>query len=406
MNNLDDQQIFKLKNQIQNYSWGSNTFIQQLLGNDNASREPQAELWMGSHLQASSQVIMNGKEKSLREVILSNPEEMVGVEISCKFNNNLPFLFKVLAAAKPLSIQAHPGKQQAEKGFLKENTDNIPINSRIRNYKDDNHKPELIFALTDFELMCGFQPIAEIIERIDYLKLEETIPEINDLRKAALENNLKGLYSKLMSITSNRDKYVLELKKRIENFKPRNEHDKLISKWISKLADVYPNDMGVFSPLLLNIIQLKHGEALFIEDGILHSYLSGSGLEVMANSDNVLRGGLTSKNVDIPELLQILKFDVQDIKTIQPDINNNETFFRTPAQEFQLSRIEIIEQQPQINSEIKSPEIMLCTAGSGKIFWNNSVLEMKKGESIFIPFSISEYTIEGNLEIFRVSVPF
>jgi len=112
---------------------------------------------------------------------------------------------------------------------------------------------------------------------------------------------------------------------------------------------------------------LKHGEALFIEDGILHSYLSGSGLEVMANSDNVLRGGLTSKNVDIPELLQILKFDVQDIKTIQPDINNNETFFRTPAQEFQLSRIEIIEQQPQINSEIKSPEIMLCTAGSGKI---------------------------------------
>jgi len=406
MNNLDNLQIFKLKNQIQNYAWGSKTFIPELLGKDTASQEPQAELWMGSHLQSSSKVMINGEEKSLREVILTTPEEMLGEKISRRFNNCLPFLFKVLAAANPLSIQVHPNKTQAEVGFKLENEKNISLDSSKRNYKDDNHKPELICALTYFELMCGFQPIKDIVDRINYLQLDEILVGSHELELDKKAYNLQKIFSNLMNKHGvEKNETINKLRKKISELQSRDEEEKLIFKWIKILVSSYPNDMGVFSPLFLNVLKLEPGDALFLKAGVLHSYLDGCGIEIMANSNNVLRGGLTPKNIDLSELLKVLKFDEEELNIIQPEILENEYIYRTSIQEFQLSKIVIRNNKPFVNKKITSPEIILCTSGSGKISWKKSVLEMKKGESIFIPFSISKYTFKGTMELFRAVVP-
>ncbi len=398
--------IFKLRNHIREYIWGSKTFIANLQGKDEASKEPQAELWMGTHLSAPSRVMINGKEKSLRDIISEQPYKMLGKKVAGEFKNELPFLFKILAAASPLSIQAHPNKDQAQKGFERENRENIPLNSSERNYKDDNHKPELICALTNFEVMCGFQPIIEIVDRIKYLQLEDLIHGIDEFEIDHSTKNLKKLFLKLMSEhDDNQTKQVSILINKITELEPRNENEILIFRWIARLAAIYPKDMGVFSPLFLNIIKLKPGEALFIEAGVLHAYLNGCGVEIMANSDNVLRGGLTPKKIDFPELIKVLKFDDKGLKRIQPKFSNNEYIYQTNAKEFQLSKILVKDAEPFVKANISTVEIILCTEGSGSITWSDSTLELKTGDSIFIPFAISEYSIEGSMELFRVVVP-
>jgi len=405
-NELQEKKIFKLRNQIRNYAWGSKTYISHLQGKDEISEEPQAELWMGTHPQSPSRIMINGKEESLLKVISEDPRKMLGEKTAGNFNNELPFLFKILAAASPLSIQAHPNKKQAERGFNLENIQGISLHSSERNYIDNNHKPELICALTSFEAMCGFQPIKDIVERIKYLKLEDQIPGIIELDINSSAANLKKIFSTLLRTPEEiQTKCIGVLINRITKLEPRNENDKLIFKWISKLAAIYPKDMGVFLPLFLNVIKLKLGEGLFIDAGILHSYLNGCGVEIMANSDNVLRGGLTSKKVDIPELIKTLKFEESGLKKIKPKIVNNEYIYHTSAREFQLSKLIIKDDEPFVKSNLFSAEIILCTMGSGEIKWLDSVMELKQGESVFIPFSISEYSINGDLHLFRVLVP-
>ena len=406
MDKINELNIFKLRNHIREYAWGSKTFIANLQGKDEASKEPQAELWMGTHLSAPSRVMINGKEESLREIINEHPHKMLGKKIAKEYKNELPFLFKILAAASPLSIQAHPNKAQAVIGFKRENRENIPLNSSERNYKDDNHKPELICALTNFEVMCGFQPINEIVDRIKYLQLEDFIPGIEELKIDPSAKNLKKLFLELMSKHNNdQTKQVSILINKITELEPRNENEILIFRWIARLAAIYPKDMGVFSPLFLNVVKLKPGEALFIEAGVLHAYLNGCGVEIMANSDNVLRGGLTPKKIDFPELFKTLKFDDRGLKRIQPKIYNNEYIYQTTVKEFQLSKILVKDAEPFVKANISTAEIILCMEGSGSITWSGSTLELKTGDSIFIPFAILEYSIEGSMELFRVVVP-
>ncbi len=406
MNRSGKLKIFKLRNQILEYNWGSKTCISHLQGKDESSPEPQAELWMGTHPMGSSRILINGKEESLLELIRQDPKRMLGDKIARKFKNELPFLFKILAAAHPLSIQAHPNKIQARKGFEFENKENIPLNSPERNYRDDNHKPELICALTNFEAMCGFQPIGDIVERIKYLQLEDYISMTKELETDLSIKNLKKMFSELMGKHDDvQTKKVSILVNKIAELGPRDENEKIIFKWISRLAALYPKDMGVFSPLFLNVIKLLPGEALFIEAGVLHTYLSGCGVEVMANSDNVLRGGLTHKKVDLHNLIKILKFDNTGLIKVQPKYSKDEYIYQTSAEEFQLSKIVTKEKDPFVNSDIQSAEIILCTEGRGSIKWSGSILELKHGESVFVPFSISEYSIEGSMELYKVVIP-
>lgn len=398
--------IYKLRNPIRDYAWGSKTFISELQGRDEASEEPQAELWMGTHSQSPSRIMIDGKEGSLLEIINKYPHKMLGEKIAGKFNNSLPFLLKVLAAASPLSIQAHPNKIQAKKGFKLENKKNIPTDSPERTYKDDNHKPELICALTNFDALCGFQPIKEIVERIKYLRLEDHIQGIKDIKTDPGDRNLKKIFLELMSNNNNDQiKKVGLLVNKLAEFEPRDDNEAIIFKWMKKLAAIYPTDLGVFAPLFLNMVKLKPGEALFIDAGVLHSYLNGCGVEIMANSDNVLRGGLTHKKVDLPELVKILNFDSSGFKKIEPKMDKNENIYQTSATEFQLSRIIVKDDEPFIRANISSAEIILCTEGKGLITWSRSSLELKSGESVFIPFAISEYSINGSMDLFRAVVP-
>lgn len=403
MSENDFLRIYKLRNPIRDYVWGSKTFISELLGRDEVSEEPQAELWMGTHPLASSSIMLNGKEGSLLQIINKYPKKMLGEKTAGKFNNSLPFLLKVLAAASPLSVQAHPSKIQAKKGFKLENKKNIPTDSPERTYKDDNHKPELICALTNFDAMCGFQPVKEIVERIKYLRLEDHIQGIKDIET---DRNLKKIFLELMSNNNNDQiKKVGLLVNKLAEFEPRDDNEAIIFKWMKKLAAIYPTDLGVFAPLFLKMVKLKPGEALFIDAGVLHSYLNGCGVEIMANSDNVLRGGLTHKKVDLSELVKILNFDSSDFKKIEPKMDKNENIYQTTATEFQLSRIIVKDDEPFIRANISSVEIILCTGGKGSITWSRSSLELKSGESVFIPFAISEYSINGSMDLFRVVVP-
>ena len=227
-----------------------------------------------------------------------------------------------------------------------------------KNYPDDNHKPELICALTNFEAMCGFQPINEIVDRIKYLQLEDLILGTEELEIDPSTKNLKKMFLKLMSKhNDNQTKQVSILINKITELEPRNENEILIFRWITRLAAIYPKDMGVFSPLFLNVVKLKPGEALFIEAGVLHAYLNGCGVEIMANSDNVLRGGLTQKNIDFPELIKTLKFDDKGLKRIQPKFSKNEYIYQTTAKEFQLSKILVKDAEPFVKANISTVEI-------------------------------------------------
>jgi len=400
--------IYKLKKTIQEYAWGSKTFIPELIGFKNNENKPQAELWMGAHPKASSQILIDDEIIPLKEMIQKNPAKFIGSEVASNFNNRLPFLFKVLAAGQPLSIQSHPNLEQAKIGFDKENKAGIPLSAPFRNYKDDNHKPELICALTSFDAMCGFRDVNEIVDLLHYLDLIKILPEAKELQKNPSEKTLEKLFSALMNSSSKeKAEFVDSLVQEVSIKKPRTENENLVFDWIIKLSQKYPADIGIFSPILLNVIRLQSGEALYLDARILHAYLNGAGIEIMANSDNVLRGGLTHKHVDVPELLKILTFKNGKVNIIRPEQKGmNEFVFKTPVREFELSFLKISEKTDFKIKEIKCPQILLCTKGNSEIFWDsNKNLTVKKGESIFISAGVNYLILKGNAEFYRARVP-
>jgi len=392
--------IYKLENIIQKYHWGSKDFIPKLL-NVEADGNPKAELWMGAHPKAPSNLFYNGKKTTLLNIIEYIPDKTLGPEISNRYNSQLPFLFKILSSARPLSIQSHPDLNQAKIGFRKENELEIPITAYNRNYKDSNHKPELMCALTSFEAMCGFQPIENIADRMNHLNLTDLVPITEKFISIQTERAFKQMFFFIMSMSKNEKKdMVAKVVNTVRKTKPRSKDEALIFNWIEKLSQIYPGDIGVISPLYLNVVKLQPGQALYLEPGTLHAYLQGSGIELMANSDNVLRGGLTSKNVDVVELMKVLKFEHKKTKIILPHkISESESVYETSASEFQLSAINLKNEFCVEN--VKGPEIILCTEGEAII--NDT--QLKKGESVFISFSEKKYKIKGSGIFYRAVVP-
>lgn len=395
------KKIHILKNTIQEYAWGSHTAIAQLLGNSSPSIVPQAELWMGAHPKATSMVKYGEQWVSLSELIDKYPEDILGKDIAHKFNNKLPCLFKVLAAAKPLSIQAHPEKTQAEQGFAKENELGIPLNAPNRNYKDDNHKPECICALTTFYALKGFRKIADICKFMKKICPNGLKKEIGDLQKQQDSQGLKQFFKALMTAESNKQKQLI--KEAIDNAQKFSQED-FVFEWIIKLYNEYPHDIGIMSPSFLNLIQLESGQALFLPAGELHAYLDGTGIELMANSDNVLRGGLTPKHVDVDELLKILNFVEGKTNIITPKKSAKcENVYSTPAKEFVLS---VISDDINYKSlEKRSVEIILCVNGKAIIASDKSnFIELTNGVSAIIPASVKQYSITGKAVIYKASV--
>jgi mannose-6-phosphate isomerase len=394
-----------LKNTVQKYAWGSTSAIQELLGETNFSHEPVAELWMGAHPKAPSLVNWDGQWTALNDLIAQNPQAVLGNQVATKYHNQLPYLFKVLAAAKPLSIQAHPGLDLAKKGFDIENQQGIPMDAAHRNYKDANHKPECICALSSFWALYGFRPIADILSLMGEICPIGLTNELDQLKNHPDPNGLKLFFTKLISMEAEQKIQVID--EATQNAKQRLEQDPAFH-WTAKLAVEYPLDIGLLSPLFLNLIQLNPGQALFLPAGELHAYLDGTGIELMANSDNVLRGGLTTKHVDVAELLKVLNFKPRKIEILdEKKIDKTEKIYASFAEEFILSTISVADDDFYQKSNIKSAEILLCTEGEARLAENgsNHTIDIKRGDSAIIFASAKSYTIKGDALFYKASVP-
>lgn len=391
--------IMRMQNATQPYAWGSKTFIHQLL--DDNSSEPIAELWMGAHPLLPSLIQNGDKFIALNQMLASDPKLFLGEYSEQSFGSELPFLLKVLAADSPLSIQVHPDAEQAKAGFERENRAGIDLKSSIRNYKDDHHKPELIVALTGFTAMCGFRPSTELCSLLQHYLPHCSLPEMRTYLAESNAINLKALYAALMQ-TSEKDEILSGYLSIVKQNSATNEKTRLIELWSEKLSFLYPGDIGILSPLLLNIITLKPLQGLYLQAGILHAYLQGAGIEIMASSDNVLRGGLTPKHVDVPELLQILDFASFDPFILSGvRVSSTESAYPTSATEFALS---VIKHEADLQTGIEpagSAEILFCAEGSFEIDNCSQILTIKKGQSLFVPYETEGYCIRGLGMLFR-----
>ena len=393
------QGLFKIKGVVQHYSWGGYEFIPALLGIDNAGQKPFAEYWLGAHPNHPSSI--EGTEVSLSEWIREQPGKILGTAVSKHFSS-LPFLFKILDVRQMLSIQVHPSKESAIKEFAVENEKGIPVNAPHRNYKDENHKPELMVALGDFWLLHGFK------NEIRLKEILQAKPEFNFLLSIFGENNYKALYEAVM--TMEQEKVDAVLSPLLQPLLPMYESGQLQKSsedfWAARAVTTFCKDghydRGIFSIYFFNLLHLKRGEGIFQPQGMPHAYLEGQNVEVMANSDNVLRAGLTDKHIDVKELLKHVDFKAT-IPAVLPAENDFAVTYKSPAQEFELHAYQFKGQKEFISSQ--SPEIWLLLSGTARVTGKEETIEMKRGEAVFLG-SGEEVTIEsGNGEVFRCIVP-
>ena len=394
--------IALLDNPVQDYAWGSKTFIARLLGKGAPSERPQAELWMGAHPQGTSRVFWGDRWLPLSDIIQKDPSGILGPSVSVRFSNRLPFLFKVLAASKPLSIQAHPNREQAFRGFGEENKRGIPLTAPHRNYRDDCHKPEILCALTGFWALKGFRTAEEIRLLFGRAGIGSAdLPELDPEHKGGV----KSLFRALLTMAGEKQRQFVS---RVVSAARAQGPSDPVADWVVKLQEAFPYDMGVVAPVLLNLIRLEPGEALPVQAGELHCYLDGAGIEVMANSDNVLRGGLTEKHVDLSELLKILTFSPCENTILHPEARGNaEWCYAGGAEEFLLSRITL---QPGVtyqSPKSRSVEIVMCVEGEMDLADTaaETRLRLRRGSSALIPALVAAYRVTGSGTLYKASVP-
>ncbi|GAB2791209.1 mannose-6-phosphate isomerase, class I [Streptomyces chlorus] len=379
----------RLDNAIRPYAWGSTTAIAQLLGVE-PTGEPQAEMWMGAHPGAPSRT----GRGTLAEVIDADPERELGAASVAKFGPRLPFLLKLLAAGAPLSLQVHPDLDQAKAGYADEEQRGVPADAAHRTYKDANHKPELVCALTDFDGLCGFRDPLRAAELLDALGVDSLKPYVDLLHAHPEEAALREVLTAIL--TADRDEMahtVTEAAAACDRL--GGEHAPY-----ADIAHHYPGDPGVIAAMLLNHVRLQPGEALYLGAGVPHAYLNGLGVEIMANSDNVLRCGLTPKHVDVPELLRIVRFEAGDPGVLRPEAApDGEELYDTPTDEFRLSRYALPAGGTTHDLTLATPQILLCTAGSVRAGEH----QLSPGTSVFVPAG-EKVEVSGTGTLFRATV--
>ncbi|MBO1338069.1 mannose-6-phosphate isomerase, class I [Streptomyces sp. VRA16 Mangrove soil] len=379
----------RLTNTIRPYAWGSTTAIPQLIGAE-PTGEPQAEMWMGAHPGAPS----GTGRGPLNEVIDADPARELGASAVAKFGPRLPFLLKLLAAGAPLSLQVHPNLRQAKEGYEKEEAQGVPLTASHRNYKDANHKPELICALTEFDGLCGFRAPEEAARLLEGLGVDSLKPYADLLRAHPEEAALREVLTAILSADRT------EMSATVTDATAAAQRLGGAYEPYAGIAHHYPGDPGVIAAMLLNHVRLQPGEALFLGAGVPHAYLSGLGVEIMANSDNVLRCGLTPKHVDVPELLRIVRFEATDPGVLRPEASpDGEELYDTPIDEFRLSRFVLPEGAAPHDLTAATPQILLCTAGTVRA----GELDLAPGESAFVPAG-EKAEVSGVGTVFRATV--
>lgn len=399
----DDGLMERIDAVVQSYPWGSRTLIAELMGEASPSARPQAEAWFGAHPLAPSKV----GGRPLTDVIADDPAAALGAAAELA-EGTLPFLLKILAAAEPLSLQAHPTLEQAREGFAAENERGIPPTAPHRNYRDANHKPELIVALTRFDALAGFRPVERTKELFDELAIPELGHYTVLLDAPSPVEGLRALFTTWLTLPS---RVLGDLVERVRAACEAYEGDGWVGEVAATAADIasrYPGDPGVLASMLLNRITLEPGEGIYLGASQLHAYLSGMGVEIMANSDNVLRGGLTSKHVDVVELLRVLDFTPAEDPVVLPVVDGAVASYPTGADEFRLARV-TVEAGEGIEVPSTGATIVLVVEGAAELSSDGGDVRLAPGRAAWVPASESRRELRavggGAAEAFVASVP-
>lgn len=399
------KKVFGLKGRVQHYAWGGQTYIPKLLGTS-SDHGPYAEYWLGAHVNAPALVLTEEGEIPLDAFLKTNAKVYLGETTFNRFGR-LPFLFKVLDVHQMLSIQVHPSKIEAEKGFKRENELGIPLTALNRNYKDDNHKPEIMVALGEFWLLHGFLPKEDLFEVL------HKNPEFTALTAIFLKDGYKGLYRYVMELPLvESDKILRPLVNRLiplytENKLSKSSPDYWAAKAVAEADQADHLDRGIFSIFFFNLIKVNKGEAVFQDAGVPHAYLEGQNIELMANSDNVLRGGLTPKHIDVPELLKHIVFEETKPEILKGSLEGNgiERTYKSPAPDFELSEINLYQNKP-FKGKSNSVEIYILMEGEIVVREQETSLVLKKGES-FLILAGAEYQIStsSHAVLYKATTP-
>jgi mannose-6-phosphate isomerase len=373
--------------------------IPDLLGHEVPSPHPQAEMWLGAHPADSSHLIhADGGKTSLLDALGADPKYLLGPKRSERWDSTLPFLLKVLAADEPLSLQAHPSIEQARAGFAREDAAGIARDASNRNYKDANHKPELICALTELDALVGFRDPAATVRLLRALEVPELAGHAELLAAQPDADGLRALFTTWITLPQAMlDTLVPALQEGCVGLAGDDGEFSTEARTVLELSERYPGDAGVLAALLLNRVTIDPGEALYLPAGNLHAYLSGAGIEIMANSDNVLRGGLTPKHVDVPELLRVLDFHSTPPPIVAGKPDGDWVRYDTPAEEFLLRRFDGSPGSP-VSVPDGGPRIVLCTAGKACVRSLGGELEIGRGASLWLGAADTDVTVEPRAE--------
>ena len=411
--------VLPLHGVVQHYDWGGYDFIPGLLGIANSDRMPFAELWMGAHPKAPATADVAGIAMPLDHLIAEAPDRILGPTASARFGGRLPYLFKVLDVARMLSIQVHPTKEQAAAGFARENAAGIDLGAAERNYKDEDHKPEVAVALTDFWMLHGFRPLGQIAEALRKVpELCSIMPDFSQRLVSAGDATqarrdlIRDLYRAVMTMPQERVDLLLNaLVERLASG-ARSDRDSP-DYWVARATVTFPPvgghcDRGIFSIYLLNLVHLLPGQGTFQPAGTLHAYLEGVTVELMASSDNVLRGGLTRKHVDVSELMGILSFDDGTAQVLDGEsAGSPDRVYRTPSDDFELSRLNLAPGGQYLGHATHGPDSIIVLEGAATLSARGRSIPLARGAIVFVPFG-THYSLDASVTpamLFKASVP-
>ncbi len=401
-----------IRGAVRTYAWGSRTAIAEFTGRPAPTAHPEAELWLGAHPGDPATLVGDDDRRSLPDLIAADPEGELGPSVRARFGDRLPFLVKVLAADEPLSLQAHPSAQQAVEGYAHEDRCGVPVTSPERNYRDRSHKPELLVALGDFEALAGFRPAAASVALMRALAVPALDPYIALLAGQSDADGLRALFTTWITapqpdvetlIPAVLDGAIAYIRSGAQEFAAE-------ARTALELGERYPGDAGVLAALLLNRISLTAGEGIFLPAGNLHSYLHGSAMEVMASSDNVLRGGLTPKHVDVPELLRVLDFHPVADARVGTRREGIELIYDTPTAEFAGTVLTLdgdnLGHEVDAASRHDGPQILVCMEGSVIARAKSDEVRIDRGAAAWVAADDGPIRLEASRpsRLFRATV--
>lgn len=411
--------MHRLTGTTRDYAWGSRDAIPTLLG-ASSGPDPVAEVWFGAHPSGSSPVLTResgpgtsrrvhagtAMTTDLAELIARDPASTLGEDVRARFGDTLPYLLKVIAPERPLSLQVHPHIDRARAGFDAESAAGIPLDAPHRSYRDRNHKPELVYALTPFEALCGFRAPRRAAELFTGLASPLADKLHSVLRSDPSPAGVRAAFTSLLAAESRPSAHDVGLlvdacRARLAQGSTSPRADAIVLS----LADAYPGDPGVVASLLLNPVSLQPGEALFVPAGGVHAYLGGLGIEVMASSDNVLRAGLTTKHIDVVELLECVDYVAAPPIRTAPEVFHGATrVFYAPVDDFELSVTELDDDAVHPLPG-RGPRVLLCLDGQVAVVSERDELVLHRGDAAFVPATDGRLSVSGRGTLVQADVP-